>query len=103
MTPKGVLSLELFEEEAPNAVANFIEHVEDGSYVGTSFHRVVRGFGVQGGDPATVRSEVSATRGFAGASGTIDYARGPVPAKDVWVVEVSAGTRTLASRVQPVR
>jgi hypothetical protein len=50
-----------------------------------------------------VRAEVAATRGFAGASGTIDFARGPVPAKDVWVVEVSAGTRALASRVPPAR
>jgi branched-chain amino acid transport system substrate-binding protein len=57
----------------------------------------------KGGDPAAVRAEVAATRGFAGASGTIDFARGPVPAKDVWVVEVSAGTRALASRVPPAR
>jgi branched-chain amino acid transport system substrate-binding protein len=57
----------------------------------------------KGGDPAAVRAEVAATRGFAGASGTIDFARGPVPAKDVWVVEVSAGARALASRVQPAR
>ena len=57
----------------------------------------------KGGDPATVRAEIAATRGLAGASGTIDFARGPVPAKDVWVVEVSAGARALASRVQPAR
>jgi len=57
----------------------------------------------KGSDPAAVRAEIAATRGFAGASGTIDFSRGPVPAKDVWVVEVNAGTRALASRVQPVR
>ncbi|MFM8785102.1 MAG: hypothetical protein ACKOFI_08120, partial [Phycisphaerales bacterium] len=50
-----------------------------------------------------MRAEIAATRGFAGASGTIDYARGPVPTKDVWVVEVSAGARALASRVRPAR
>jgi len=57
----------------------------------------------KGSDPAAVRAEIAATRGFSGASGTIDFSRGPVPAKDVWVVEVNAGARALASRVQPVR
>ncbi|MFZ9882156.1 MAG: peptidylprolyl isomerase, partial [Phycisphaerales bacterium] len=53
VTSKGSIMLELFEEEAPNTVANFIEHAEAGTYAGTRFHRKVRGFAVQGGDPAT--------------------------------------------------
>lgn len=48
---KGRVKLELFEDEAPNTVANFITLVEKGFYDGTVFHRVVPQFMVQGGDP----------------------------------------------------
>lgn len=50
-TTKGPIVVELFEEEAPNAVANFISLVEKGFYDGTPFHRVIGGFMAQGGDP----------------------------------------------------
>lgn len=53
VTSKGSIMLDLFEESAPNTVAHFIEHAEAGTYTGTTFHRKVRGFAVQGGDPAT--------------------------------------------------
>jgi cyclophilin family peptidyl-prolyl cis-trans isomerase len=43
--------LELFENEAPNTVANFITLVEKNFYDGTKFHRVIAGFMAQGGDP----------------------------------------------------
>lgn len=50
-TSKGDILIELFENEAPNAVANFISLVEDGFYDGLAFHRVLPGFMAQGGDP----------------------------------------------------
>ena len=50
-TEKGVIVLELFENEAPNTVANFISLVEKGYYNGTPFHRVLEHFMAQGGDP----------------------------------------------------
>ena len=50
-TTKGAIVVELFENEAPNSVANFISLVEDGFYDGTPFHRVIGGFMAQGGDP----------------------------------------------------
>jgi len=50
-TSKGRIVLELFENEAPNTVANFISLVEDGFYDGTVFHRVLPNFMAQGGDP----------------------------------------------------
>ncbi len=52
-TSKGDILLELFENEAPNTVANFISLVEDKFYDGTKFHRVIPGFMAQGGDPNT--------------------------------------------------
>lgn len=50
-TSKGEIVLELFENEAPNTVANFVSLVEKGFYDGTLFHRVLPGFMAQGGDP----------------------------------------------------
>lgn len=50
-TSKGTMVVELFEDEAPNTVANFISLVEKGFYDGTPFHRVIGGFMAQGGDP----------------------------------------------------
>jgi len=51
-TPKGVVVMELFEDVAPNTVANFVELVEKNFYNGLVFHRVDDGFLVMGGDPA---------------------------------------------------
>ncbi|MDR0522705.1 MAG: peptidylprolyl isomerase [Planctomycetaceae bacterium] len=50
-TSKGKIVLELFENEAPNTVANFISLVEKGFYNGVVFHRVLPVFMAQGGDP----------------------------------------------------
>lgn len=50
-TNKGDIVVELFENEAPNTVANFITLVEKNLYDGLTFHRVLPGFMAQGGDP----------------------------------------------------
>ena len=50
-TSQGDVTVELFENEAPNTVANFVSLVEKGFYNGTPFHRVIGGFMAQGGDP----------------------------------------------------
>ncbi len=50
-TNKGDIVLELFENEAPNTVANFISLVQKGFYKDVPFHRVLSGFMAQGGDP----------------------------------------------------
>lgn len=50
-TSKGVLVLELYENEAPETVGNFVNLVERGFYNGLSFHRVLNGFMAQGGCP----------------------------------------------------
>lgn len=51
-TNKGDMVVELFENEAPNTVANFITLAEKGFYNGLTFHRVLPGFMAQGGDPS---------------------------------------------------
>jgi len=50
-TSKGDIVIELFEDQAPNTVANFIDLVGKKFYDGVVFHRVLDGFMAQGGDP----------------------------------------------------
>ncbi|MEG2159301.1 MAG: peptidylprolyl isomerase, partial [Clostridia bacterium] len=45
------MKLELYPQIAPNTVANFVSLVSSGFYNGLIFHRVIRGFMIQGGDP----------------------------------------------------
>jgi len=52
-TDLGTIVIDLMPEVAPNHVGYFIKSAEDGTYVGTTFHRVVRQGIVQGGDPLT--------------------------------------------------
>lgn len=50
-TTKGTINLELFPEHAPKTVNNFLFLAGEGFYDGLTFHRVIRKFMVQGGDP----------------------------------------------------
>lgn len=50
-TNKGDIELVLFEEQAPKTVANFVGLAKKGYYDGITFHRVIKDFMVQGGDP----------------------------------------------------
>lgn len=45
----GAITVELFEEEAPESTANFLQYARDGHYDGTVFHRVINNFMIQGG------------------------------------------------------
>lgn len=47
----GTIELSLFRDNAPNTVDNFLKLTRGGLYDGTRFHRVIKGFMVQGGDP----------------------------------------------------
>ena len=47
----GTIKIELYPEYAPNTVANFVNLIESGFYDGLTFHRLVPGFVLQGGDP----------------------------------------------------
>jgi peptidyl-prolyl cis-trans isomerase A (cyclophilin A) len=48
-TTLGDFTVELFEKEAPQSVANFVRYIEDEFFDGTIFHRIVPGFVIQGG------------------------------------------------------
>ena len=51
-TDKGPIDLEFFETDAPKAVENFRLLAEHNYYDGLTFHRIVKGFMIQGGDPS---------------------------------------------------
>ena len=50
-TNKGTIRFELLEADAPKTTENFIKLAEKGYYDGVIFHRVIKGFMIQGGDP----------------------------------------------------
>ncbi len=50
-TPKGVMKVEFFEEDAPKTVENFVKLAKEGFYNGLAFHRVIPNFVIQGGCP----------------------------------------------------
>ena len=82
-TNQGVIALELDAEKAPKTVANFISYVEAGHYDGTIFHRVIKGFMIQGGGfepgmkqkPTQEPIENEAKNGLRNETGTIAMAR----------------------------
>ncbi len=51
-TDKGTIKFILFADKAPKSVSNFVYLTESGFYNGLTFHRVVPGFVIQGGDPS---------------------------------------------------
>ncbi len=58
-TRLGDITLKFFPESAPNHVHNFIRLAGEGFYDGTTFHRVIPGFMIQGGDPLTKTADRS--------------------------------------------
>lgn len=50
-TSQGIIKLQLFDKIAPKHVANFVSLIKSGFYNGVTFHRVIPGFMIQGGDP----------------------------------------------------
>ena len=69
-TKLGNLELKFFPEVAPGHVSNFLELAKKGFYDGTTFHRVIPGFMIQGGDPNTKNPDRS-KHGMGGPGYTI--------------------------------
>jgi len=82
MEDGSVIKMELYPAKAPNTVANFVTLANDGFYDGLTFHRVISGFMIQGGDPNgtgtggpgyTIKGEFS-SNGF--AQNDLSHSRG---------------------------
>lgn len=71
-TNKGSITLELFEQTVPKTVTNFITLAKAGFYEGVKFHRVIKGFMIQGGDPLTKEDSTSHLWGTGGPGYTFD-------------------------------
>ncbi len=70
-TEAGLIELDLFEDDAPNTVANFVKLAKEGFYDGLCFHRVIDGFMAQGGCPNS-RDGAKGIAGTGGPGYTID-------------------------------
>lgn len=79
----GTIKVELDEKAAPITVANFVKLAGDGFYDGLTFHRIISGFMIQGGDPSgngtggsdeTIKGEFSAN----GVENSISHVRGVI-------------------------
>ena len=70
-TDAGQITLELFDADAPNTVANFVKLAKDGLYDGLAFPRVIDGFMAQGGCPNS-RDGAKGMAGTGGPGYTID-------------------------------
>lgn len=71
-TKFGTISLKLFPDVAPGHSENFLKLAATGFYDGTTFHRVIPGFMIQGGDPNSKDSSNRAQHGTGGPGYTID-------------------------------
>jgi len=82
-TSKGQIKVELFPEQAPESVKNFLQYVDDSFYDDTIFHRVIPGMLIQGGGftpeieekPTRDPIALEADRGLANVRGAIAMAR----------------------------
>jgi len=82
-TSEGDIRVELYPDKAPKTVANFLDYVKSGQYSGTIFHRVIRGFMIQGGGFTTGYQEkptrapipLESRNGLKNVAGTIAMAR----------------------------
>jgi len=70
-TKFGKVVIELYEKDAPKTVENFIKLAKDGFYNGTTFHRVIPDFMVQGGDPNSKDGD-RGTHGTGGPGYTVE-------------------------------
>ncbi len=87
ITNKGDIEVELNREKAPKSVKNFLSYVKSGHYNGTVFHRVIKGFMIQGGGfnqqfqkkPSQQAIVNEADNGLKNNRGTLAMARTNVP------------------------
>jgi cyclophilin family peptidyl-prolyl cis-trans isomerase len=93
-TSMGDITIEFYPAEAPKTVANFIKLAQSGYYDGTKFHRVIKGFMDQGGDPLTKDDSKQAQWGTGGPGYTIPDEISPS-------LTNVAGTMAMANTGQP--
>lgn len=76
-TTKGVMKIALYPQDAPNTVNNFVFLAKEGFYNNTPFHRIIKGFMIQGGDPTGTGMGGPGYK-FADEKVTKDYTKGTI-------------------------
>ena len=70
-TNKGTIVFQTYDNDAPKASSNFVKLAEKGFYNGVIFHRVIKGFMIQGGDPNTKDESKKSSWGMGGPGHTV--------------------------------
>src|SRR3989344_7184755 len=98
-TNKGDITIEFFETQAPNTVANFVKLSGSGFYNGVKFHRVIKGFMIQGGDPISKDDSKMALWGTGGPGYKFADELGPDNRNDVGTLAMAnSGPNTNGSQ-----
>lgn len=74
----GTMTLELFPNVAPNTVNNFIKYIQDGDYSGSTFHRVISGFMIQGGIVESSNCAINGDFSSNGFANSVSHTRGAI-------------------------
>jgi peptidylprolyl isomerase len=98
-TNKGDITIEFYDSMVPNTVANFVKLAKSGFYDGVKFHRVIKGFMIQGGDPLSKDDTMKARWGTGGPGYQFDDEITPENRNDVGTIAMAnAGPDTNGSQ-----
>ena len=96
-TSLGNIQIELYPDKAPKTVANFIKLANSNFYDGTKFHRVIKGFMIQGGDPYT-KGEDTSVYGTGGPGYKFDDEINDLPMVSGMLAMANSGPNTNGSQ-----
>jgi cyclophilin family peptidyl-prolyl cis-trans isomerase len=98
-TNKGDITIEFYDSMVPNTVANFVKLAKSGFYDGVKFHRVIKGFMIQGGDPLSKGDTMKSRWGTGGPGYQFEDEITPENRNDVGTIAMAnAGPDTNGSQ-----
>lgn len=98
-TNKGDITIEFYDSVVPNTVANFVKLAKSGFYDGVKFHRVIKGFMIQGGDPLSKDDTMKSRWGTGGPGYQFEDEITPENRNDVGTIAMAnAGPDTNGSQ-----
>ncbi len=92
-TNKGDIVIEFFAELTPNTVENFVKLAKTGFYDGVKFHRIIRSFMIQGGDPLTKEDAKKHMWGTGGPGYKFDDEIGPENSNEIGTISMANSGR----------
>jgi len=98
-TNKGDIVIDFFEVETPNTVSNFVKLAKSDFYTGVKFHRIIKNFMIQGGDPHTKDDSKKHIWGTGGPGYKFDDEIGPTNSNAAGTISMAnAGRNTNGSQ-----